>query len=91
MPGSIKKATKCGMKIFQGKVMQGGRGFKSRSRQTFFQNIFYSIKSMNIWGVHCQGSSLTLSSDKMTKCTWSSDECNTYVLLYEINSVIKRY
>ena len=42
------------------RLVMGGRGFKSRSGQIFFQNI-YSVKNMIIWGVHCQGFSPTLS------------------------------
>ena len=37
----------------------GGRGFKSRSGQIFFQT--FILKNMIIWGVHCQGFSPTLS------------------------------
>ena len=42
----------------------GGRGFKSRSGQIFFQNI-YSVKNMITWGVHCQGFSPTLKPDNI--------------------------
>ena len=41
------------------RLVMGGRGFKSRSGQIFFQT--FILKNMIIWGVHCQGFSPTLS------------------------------
>ena len=41
------------------RLVMGGRGFKSRSGQIFFQT-FIQL-NMIIWGVHCQGFSPTLS------------------------------